>query len=863
MDRRNANRTSALSLALMLAVAAIAARCDGQAASSGSFTDRNGARHDWSIASSHALVWDGRAYVPVGGRFAPRCLSDGATDEAWSHDVQDLALLKQRGILDLIIDPAAGAAAVTTAVWQRLLDHLDAEGFRYGIAFGRGVRSELTGTVVNPAAYRIADMRDGSEAGWDLPDADAAWFVIADSRDGTQVHAEGRARVREGHVAMTAGSRVSEGSVALLYPHKSLRSTPDGSLPDLWDGFDTYRDRLLQTLGGAKFGPGLRFFLDPLGDKIGLPNEADCLIPDSPGWRLEWEAFLSRKYQSPGALATAWALVERDFGDFRKAASLIPLWFRNKGVPFMLDPSQGTRLQVSGAESKFWSDFRECRDQSMVHYLSATAELLKRELADVPVVYTHTLHHSMFAVRSRGGGFDGLGISAYGSGARLVQGGADAAYSQVSDSARSLWLLTTETCDPSGAGGRPGYGSRDALFRDLDWLASAGSRGAFVRALRSPSGTDPRHAELMRAPEQLDWLSAYAARVAANPGGPAGGPRVLPFPAAASGYVQSGPIGSGGVWWVPSLAPGRALDFGSSYAGYSITLPEGEAVVVWSLTGPRDTRLSVPDPRKVQASSADGTPIELKADAKGRTVRLQIGEHPVVVKAQGQEVFPFEAVEDSLKQLRALVNKAAADKLPAQDYRYMLETAEERFKRKDLAAALGMCQQALAGIVELMQPYSWCEVEHASVQTFTEVVPVSGASAGMYLSLNSTANPPRDGYSVQVGFKVPADDTYSVWLACSPPSPSVSPFAWVVDTGETRLSSEARSAGGMFLGDRLGWLELGRIPLKAGAHSFTLRVTDRAAASGEFAFAADVLLVTRNPFVPRGTARPPAIAGSP
>jgi len=82
MDRRNANRTSALSLALMLAVAAIAARCDGQAASSGSFTDRNGARHDWSIASSHALVWDGRAYVPVGGRFAPRCLSDGATDEA-------------------------------------------------------------------------------------------------------------------------------------------------------------------------------------------------------------------------------------------------------------------------------------------------------------------------------------------------------------------------------------------------------------------------------------------------------------------------------------------------------------------------------------------------------------------------------------------------------------------------------------------------------------------------------------------------------------------------------------------------------------------------------------------------------------
>jgi hypothetical protein len=314
---------------------------------------------------------------------------------------------------------------------------------------------------------------------------------------------------------------------------------------------------------------------------------------------------------------------------------------------------------------------------------------------------------------------------------------------------------------------------------------------------------------------------------------------------------------------VPSLAPGRALDFGSSYAGNSISLPEGETVVVWSLTGPRDTRLAVADPRRVQASGADGTPVELKADVKGRTVRLLIGDLPVLVKAQGQEVFPVEAVEDSLKQLRALVNKAAADKLPAQDYRYMLDTAEERLKRKDMAVALGMCQQALSGIVELMQPYSWCEVEHASVQTFTEVVPVTGASAGMFLSLSTTGHPPRDGYSVQLRFRVPADDTYSVWLACSPPSASVSPFAWVVDTGETRLSSEAKPSGGTFLGDRLGWLELGRVQLKAGSHTFTLRATDRAPASGEYSFAADVLLVTRNAFVPRGTARPPAIAGSP
>lgn len=832
-------------------------------AASGTYTDRSGNRHSWHVNAGHMLVWDGQPYVPVGGRFVPRYIADAPTEDNWNLDAQDLALIKSRGITDIIIDPVISPVQAKPESWQRLVDHLETSGFRYGIAFGAGVASTLTGIVVNPGAYRIADLTTGSEAAWDAADTDSAWYVIADSRDGTQILGSGRVLARSGRISVTVDNRAAERTVALLYPRKELKPGLEGSLPDLWSGFDVYRDRLLQVLSQVRFGPGLRFFLDPLGEKVGLPGEAAYLVPDTPSWRLEFEAYLARKYPSPAALATAWSLVDKDITDFRKAASLVPLWYRNKGVPYMLDTASGKLLQIGGAASRYWADLAECRDQSLAYYLQAVSDLLKREVADVPVVFSHTIQHRMFTVAANGGGLDGLGAVSCGSGTRLVQGSVSSAYSQVTDSDRTVWFLATETCDPVGAGGRPGYASREALFRELDWLIGAGARGIFVRGLRSPAGMASVYADLVTSPEQLDWMREYANRVTSSGSIPAGGPRTLPFPAAAAGYVPSGPIGNGSIWWVPSLAPGRALDYGPFYGGYVITLQGQDVVVIWSRAGSRETHLHIADPRKLQATTADGVPVPIKPDVKQRMARLVVSEMPVLLNTQGQEVFPIEAVEDSLRQLRALVAQAQAEKVPNQDFRYMLETAEARYRRRDMAAACGLCQQALAGIVELMQPYSWREVERAAVQTFTEVVPDGGASGGMYLSLNTSSTPPRDGYSFQLSFRAPADDTYTVWLACSPPSPGVSPFAWVVDTGETHVSTEAKAVGDTFLGGKLVWMELGKVPLKPGNHTLTLRVTDRASATGAYTFAADALLVTRMPFTPQGTSRPPAVAGRP
>src|SRR5439155_171780 len=199
----------------------------------------------------------------------------------------------------------------------------------------------------------------------------------------------------------------------------------------------------------------------------------------------------------------------------------------------VLEMDRGTADQ-----SRFWADLRQCRNESIVYHMNVIADLLKREVANVPVLYTYTQQGRIFTNTQTSGGFDGLGVSAYGRGSSLVTGGADAAYSQAAESRKTT----------------------------------------------------------------------------------------LPFPSSAAGLVKSGPLPSGGVWWVPSTAPGRPLEFGFSYAGYTIALPEGDTLVLWSLNGPRETRLLVGDPRSVQVLTPDGRPVEFKSDLKRRTVTLRMDQ---------------------------------------------------------------------------------------------------------------------------------------------------------------------------------------------------------------------------------------------
>src|SRR5438132_13561077 len=109
-------------IAAALTIVALAGRAAAQKTqTTGTFTDRAGKTHVWTVSPSHALVWDGQTFIPVGGIFAPRYLGASQTEENWKKDTEGLDLLKSKGVTDLILDPTVSAVDVPAAAWQRVL----------------------------------------------------------------------------------------------------------------------------------------------------------------------------------------------------------------------------------------------------------------------------------------------------------------------------------------------------------------------------------------------------------------------------------------------------------------------------------------------------------------------------------------------------------------------------------------------------------------------------------------------------------------------------------------------------------------------------------------------------------------------
>src|SRR5439155_25785558 len=132
------------------------------------------------------------------------------------------------------------------------------------------------------------------------------------------------------------------------------------------------------------------------------------------------------------------------------------------------------------------------------------------------------------------------------------------------------WLVVTETLDTaSPTKDRLGYSSQEALFKDLDWLRGIGAKGFYVNGFQVlPERANP-NVQILKAPDQVEWIKQYDDRLHKELDLAQSQPRTLIFPMNAAGQVHAGPSGKGLVWWVPSLAPGRPREFGSSYAAYT------------------------------------------------------------------------------------------------------------------------------------------------------------------------------------------------------------------------------------------------------------------------------------------------------
>ena len=644
------------------------------AAAAGEFLDRDGGKHAWTIDEAHALIWEGEPYVPFGIVIRPRYLAGAQTDENLTADAGDIEALTLAGVKDVIIRPGKALSSLPVEAFQKVVDLLESAGLRYGIELDDSPYEALSGYVIDPVTYRASGIMSPGEITYVLADSKLAIYALCDVRT-SGVTAIGQEIAAAGSVTVRANIEPGVEHLLLLYPQKVIApGSQDWSLPDLWSGGDRHRDRLAAFLSKIKFGKGLRFLADPFGAQLGLRGEAEYLVPASPEFRIGYAAWLSRKYRSLNGLKTAWAVRQYEIASFDEASRMIPLWSEGRGLAAVYSEKTGKKHDVDVPNSGIWSDLRDYRSESVRQFMDGISDVLKRTVADVPVVFTANGFQPFF-LGSGSVGFDGLSVLA-----PAIQGAesqAGSAFSLAEHSSRRVWIISR-----IGSSGVP-LGKKDELFGYINPLSGLGAKGFYVEEGAIPSGASGADA--------LVWLAEYAASASSDKQFAARRPPAIYYPekVAGTGVRRL----SGGVWWLPSFLPGRGVVPGGGICGYSITMPdETVRLYVWSLAGPRLIR--VPAGQAVGVTGPSGETIEVKP--KKNLVELPLTDEPSLITGIEADVFlPVEVVEEAIVKFKEVIARGDAKGMNVSGYNATLSRVQELVKNGSLFIALDMVQVSM------------------------------------------------------------------------------------------------------------------------------------------------------------------------
>ncbi|BDI31143.1 hypothetical protein CCAX7_31940 [Capsulimonas corticalis] len=839
----------------------------------GEYHDASGKKHAWMITPSHMLRWDNDAYLPVGGAFTPHYWAEGQTEENWAKDVKALDAIKAQHVHDLYLYAGArGLTHVPPAAAQRVIDYLDQNEFRYGIAIADPAPMPLMGYVIHPAVYR--DASPGPSTTFAHVDGlISATYVLASAQKG-EIEETGKAKVQEGTTAVATLRSASDDSVLLLYPERLFADgTPESRMPDLWQGYDDYRDRLLTYFGKVKLGAGFRFFLDPLTDQLGVNGDADSLIPTSDGFRLEFQAWLQTKYhRNVNDVNQAWGVKDRDIPDYTVVARCIPLWLQTKGVAGLYDPVDGKIYEVLNKPriaNGFWEDFTKFRTESLRRYMNSIATVLKTSVADVPVVYRAPKFDSLFVNDATDGGYDGLGIEAFGHGRALAEQSALFTYAQSEDTPKSTWLIVSNTFGAQNAAEQKdsGYGTKGSLFDDFDYLKDSGARGFFTTALQRLPEAEFASANLASQTDQLGWLGSYAASLQELGDMREKDPDPILWYPAESDQIAARPRHfPDGVWWLPTLRSSSAFSMGLETVIQVYRVPaQDPGLSTWAVwTGQsavREVRFPFNQTYPPVVTDARGIPLKIKG--KNGVWTLPLGPEPILVSHVKGIPRPTELVDEAAAEAARLIKVAKAQHIATQRYEdslfYANNSIADNPGSDDLRYSL--VTRLISQLTESLRPYAWIEGEAASDFTFDSLAASKNASGGSYLSLDTDRDSQHgtavdSGYHATYNFSVNAPGRYTIWLAGSPlDSSTASPFTYSVDGAAVQdthdVPAEGPSYGGGFV-----WTNLGETTLDAKRHTLTIDVTGRSK-DNRYRLDIDALCLSRVEFHPNGLTPPP------
>lgn len=663
-------------------------------AMAGTFKDRDGGSHAWVVDGAHSLVWDGSPYTPFGFAFSPKYLADGLTDANLAEDKAQIEALKTAGVTDVVIRPGKGLDSIPADAMQKVVDLLESAGMTYGVQ-PLGVNpSPLTGYVVQPSVNRIAGIRASGTVAHQVGDAKLALYVVCDAKSG-DVKGSGQAVPANGEISVPVKLKSEGDYVLLYYPLRSVApgvSTP----PDIWTDFDRMRDGILACLSKVKFGKGLRFVMDPISDGLALSGESADLVPVSASFRMEFSAWLSKRYTSTRELALAWGLQDHELSTYQEAAYLIPLWRREKGIAAVYDDSTGRRYAVNVPISVIWNDLAAFRVSSVTSCMNSMADVLKRAVAEVPVVYTAAELLPIYKA-DKSTKFDGLSSPAL-TGEDLAAA-SGRTFSLVDNSTVPMWLLSRTR--PTGAG----YATKEAIFGDLNTARLLGAKG-FLVDTGAGSASVPA------------WLAEFGSINAKDKTFASYVPKAIYY-AEGTSHTSMKKLG-GGTYWLPSLGSAQNLYLGPTLGGYTLADASGNdsGIYIWSTKGRQVIHLVSKAPVTIVDASGASSILQPK---KNR-VELEVVEEPIVIRGIAASSFlPVELVMDAVNTFVKTVARAESKGMDVGDSKERLRSVAAWLKSDQLLLAFDM---ARTGNEELLTRLRGVET--------TSITDISGAASSAY-----------------------------------------------------------------------------------------------------------------------------------
>ncbi len=811
--------------------------------STGIYVDRAGGQHPWSISDAHTLVWDADPYMPVGGEFVSAYLSKSSDEEDYKLDTMAIDAIYEAGIHDIILSSSSPLTKTDPDRFQKIIDYLEKKGMRYGVKIDDGPKETLGGYVIAPELYRLAGPYTERTIRRKWPGVDAAIFIVLDSTSYSIVQ-KGAAYIEDEEVVIQLAGELAADEVLLVYPHVTCPGSSGPTAPDVWTGFDEYRDRLLAYFEGVDFGPGLRFFMEPFSQCKSFTGDFAGFLPDSKGFRLGLEAFLAEKRMHEGAIDSLWGMREH-VEDMETAARLMPLWHDGRGAAFAYDRASGTMYGIDINVTRMWRDMKQYRDSSYQDYLNAAAKVLKENVADVPVVFTNPDYHRVYCNKYATGTYDGLATFACGFGNEVVEKYAGKTCALLNESAKATWFVA------AGAQAHPskwGYPDENTLRGSFNALADIGCKAFFVSKLYAPK-EDGAIEGVIDNPDELGWLARLAGdgwkRDASEYR-----PKIVRYPEfpKVGGHIKR--IGPGD-YWLPSLAVGTASYIGDTLNMYTFAGQDG--LYIWSSTDRQQVRFYYGAPTRPEIVYPEG--MELQVDDKNNSMDLTVGEEPIVIENVDADLFfPFRTAEKQIERLEKMIPVADAEGVDVTEARDGLKRAQDVMKNNRPQNAHGIAQGILQGLMVQLGMDIWLEGEDSPANSFTGTESLHGASREMALVLDTEDSPPLENYSASYIFTATKAASYEVWVAGSPVSES-SDFEVGLDRVSWQSPMDRQAAGGEYA-KGLVWTKVANLNISPGRHALTFRVTGKSALKDKYYLAIDAIVVSPTGFTPDGIDKP-------